>query len=222
MPMRRVAQTASSSSLLRRQAGTMSKKSAAAPGSDFESRQTSSSSDYAPDPSRSLPLTPQRQALLDDIVALYSCRPTIDRVKRYTPDCVYDDQFGYADNRHKVAGQWFALPRLFSASENTGYEVVRSDDDVLQFKNEQRWTPRLLPKAVTLNSLITLSLDPATVHGDFIRVKHHKDQNNEKDYSHQGLGFSLKKWQADNVAKYINSDEVKYFEKDDASQPGPK
>jgi hypothetical protein len=36
-----------------------------------------------------------------------------------------------------MAGQWFALPKLFKASKNEGYEVVRSDDEVIQFKNEQ-------------------------------------------------------------------------------------
>jgi hypothetical protein len=30
-----------------------------------------------------------------------------------------------------------ALPKLFKASKNEGYQVVRSDDEVLQFKNEQ-------------------------------------------------------------------------------------
>jgi len=52
-----------------------------------------------------LPLPPARQSLLDDILALYSCQPTHDRVRRYTPDCVYDDQFVYADDRFKMAGQ---------------------------------------------------------------------------------------------------------------------
>jgi hypothetical protein len=36
-----------------------------------------------------------------------------------------------------MAGQWFALPKLFSTSKNEGYQVVRSDDEVIQFKNEQ-------------------------------------------------------------------------------------
>jgi CDP-diacylglycerol pyrophosphatase len=52
--------------------------------------------------SKSLPLDKARQALLDDIIALYSCEPTIERVKRYTPDCVYDDQFVYANDRYGV------------------------------------------------------------------------------------------------------------------------
>jgi hypothetical protein len=110
---------------------------AKSPGENFEVRQTSATEDWHPDPSKSLPLDKARQALLDDILALYSCEPTIERVKRYTPDCVYDDQFVYANDRYKMAGQWFALPKLFKASKNEGYQVVRSDDEVIQFKNEQ-------------------------------------------------------------------------------------
>ena len=107
------------------------------PGENFEVRQTHPTEDYKPDPSKSLPLSPARQALVDDIIALYSCEPTIDRVKRYTPDCVYDDQFVYANDRFKMAGQWFALPKLFNASKNEGYQIVKNDRDLIQFRNEQ-------------------------------------------------------------------------------------
>jgi hypothetical protein len=62
------------------------------PGEEFEVRQTSTSEDWTPDPSKSIPLSPQRQALIDDIIALYSCEPTVRRVERYTADCCYDDQ----------------------------------------------------------------------------------------------------------------------------------
>lgn len=111
--------------------------SSGAPGEAFEPRQTATSDDFTPDPSKSLPLSPARQALIDDIIALYSCQPTVKRVERYTPDCVYDDQFVYANDRYKMAGQWFALPKLFKASVNEGYEVFRNDRDLIQFKNEQ-------------------------------------------------------------------------------------
>ena len=167
--------------------------------------------DYTPNSSRSLPLSPQRQSVVNDILALYCCQPTRDRVKRYAPDCVFEDMFGYADNRYKVAGQWFALPKLFKESENLGCEVVTNDPDVIQFKNKQRWTFRLIPKSVSICSLISLRLDPETVDHDFIQVKHHKEQTSEGSYSHEGLGFNFKKWQADNVPKYMNNEEVEYF-----------
>jgi hypothetical protein len=50
---------------------------------------------------------------------------------------VYDDQFAYANNRYKMAAQWFALPKLFKDSVNEGYEVIRSDEEMIQFKNKQ-------------------------------------------------------------------------------------
>lgn len=131
-----------------------------------------------------------------------------------------------------MAGQWFALPKLFKASKNEGYEIVKNDRDLIQFKNEQSWTFKLIPKTATINALVSLSLDPATVDSDFIQIKYHKDQANDKDYSHEGLGFSFKsglfaettslqqhstdlnsftEWQADNVAKSMDSEEVEYF-----------
>jgi hypothetical protein len=45
-------------------------------------------------------------------------------------------------------------------------------------------------------------------------VKYHKDQANDKDYSHEGVGFSFKKFQADQVPKLMNNDNVKAFEVD--------
>src|SRR5436309_1049567 len=68
------------------------------PGEAFEVRQTTEMNDFKPDPSKSLPLSPVRQRLIDDLIDLYSCKPTVEKVKRYAPDCVYDDQFVYADN----------------------------------------------------------------------------------------------------------------------------
>jgi hypothetical protein len=148
------------------------------------------------------------------IIALYSCQPTVSRVKRYTPDCVYDDQFVYANDRYKMAGQWFVLPKLFKASVNESYQVVRSDDEMIQFKNKQSWTFRLIPKTATITGLVSLSLDPETKDTDFMQIKYHKDQANDKDYSHEGLGFSFKKWQADNVVKHMDTPELKEFEQD--------
>ena len=91
-----------------------------------------------------------------------------------------------------MAGQWFALPKLFNASKNEGYEIVKNDKDVIQFKNEQSWTFKVIPKTATINALVSLSLDPATVDSDFIQIKYHKEQANDKDYSHEGLEFSFK------------------------------
>lgn len=127
---------------------------------------------------------------------------------------MYDDQFVYANDRYKMAGQWFALPKLFKSSMNESYEVIRSDEEMIQFKNKQSWTFRLIPKTATITGLVSLVLDPATKDSDFMQIKYHKDQANDKDYSHEGLGFSFKKWQADNVVKHMDTPELKEFEQD--------
>ncbi|KAB2571661.1 hypothetical protein DBV05_g9691 [Lasiodiplodia theobromae] len=195
-------------------AATTATASSSKPGEHFEPRQTATDEDYTPDPTKSLPLDAARQALVDDIIALYSCAPTVERVRRYAADCVYDDQFVYANDRFKMAGQWFALPKLFRASVNNGYQVVKNERGLIQFKNDQSWTFRVIPKTARVTGLVSLSLDPDTVDSDFIQVKYHKDQANDKDYSHEGLGFSFKKWQADQVAQHMDSEEVKVFEAD--------
>jgi hypothetical protein len=110
---------------------------ASLPGEHFEVRQTHPTGDYTPDPSKSLPLSPARQALLDDIIALYEMKPTVERVRRYTPDCVYNDQFVYVNDRYKMAGQWFALPKLFKDAKSHGYQVVTNDRDLIQFRHEE-------------------------------------------------------------------------------------
>ncbi|KAJ8701027.1 hypothetical protein PTI98_003994 [Pleurotus ostreatus] len=186
-----------------------------APGEQFEVRQTGESADWKPDPSKSIPLPPNRQRLMDDVIALYSCQPTVERVKRYTADCVYDDQFVYANDRYKMAGQWFGLPMLFNKSENVGYQVVKNDPELIQFYNEQTWTFKGIPKTTTINALVSLSLDPATKDSDFVQIKYHKDQANEKDYSHKGIGFYFKKWQADHVSDWMDkTPEVQMFKED--------
>jgi hypothetical protein len=48
-------------------------KTSDAPGEQFEPRQTATSEDYEPNPSKSIKLSPQRQALVDD-VSFSPCR----------------------------------------------------------------------------------------------------------------------------------------------------
>jgi hypothetical protein len=55
------------------------------PGEQVEPRQTLPTEDMEPNPANSIPLPPNRQKLVEDIIALYSCQITVDRVARYAP-----------------------------------------------------------------------------------------------------------------------------------------
>lgn len=65
---------------------------------------------------------------------------------------------------------------------------------------------------------------PTCAHISDHSPRYHKDQANDKDYSHEGVGFSFKKWQADKVAGMMSSKDVEYFikDKDAATQPVKK
>lgn len=121
-------------------------------GEQFEPRQTTTGEHYAPDLSNrasrdSLWLTMYGTAirvvaqharagelvsssLRPQIIALYSCERCIERIGRYTPDCVYDDQSIYANDCYQMAGQLSALPIIFITSVNDRYQMVRSDNDM--------------------------------------------------------------------------------------------
>jgi hypothetical protein len=110
------------------------------------------------------------------------------------PDC---------DTRYKIAGQWWGIPAVMKSSTTTSIQVVSStqaspNSDVpasIVFKMKRAWTPRLSPKTFDVNHFVTLSLERAAEEdgeGPSERVRYHKDQWNEKDYSHGGLGKIMK------------------------------
>lgn len=131
-----------------------------APGQRFAPRQSFEEPDYTTNPAKSLPLETSHQALLDDILSLYCCQATAGRVSRYTADEIYDDELSYANDRDKIAGQRFALPKLFFQGKSLRHEVVTHNENLIQIKNEQQWKLRLVQRSVTTRHFISLSMAP--------------------------------------------------------------
>lgn len=96
----------------------------------------------------------------------------------------------YADSS---SGQWYGLPKVFSSLRTLATEVVEDKPNLIVFKLRQEYTPIILHKALAVNSLVSLSLDEEG------KVRYHKDMWNEKDYSHEGLGKILKKFNGDKL-----------------------
>lgn len=81
-------------------------------------------------------------------------------------------------------------------------QVVEDKPDLIVFKLQQEYTPIVLHKAMTINSLVSLSLDADG------KIRYHKDMWNEKDYSHEGLGKLLKKLNGDQLTKITKPPET--------------
>lgn len=166
--------------------------------------------DYEPTPSRSISLSADRQHILDSVLRLYSGSATHKDdstgetdMRVYAKTAVYDDVWSYCDTRFKIAGQWYGIPAVMKESKTLAVEVVESSEQTtaltpaaIVFKMKRAWTPKgLLGKTFDVNHFVTLSLEKATPEdgeGPAERIKYHKDQWNEKDYSHAGLGKVMK------------------------------
>lgn len=81
-------------------------------------------------------------------------------------------------------------------------QVVEDNPRVIVFKLQQEYTPAVLHKPAVVNSLVSLSLD------DDGKIRYHKDQWNEKDYSHDGLGKLFKKLNGDHLTKITQPPET--------------
>jgi len=166
--------------------------------------------DYEPNPSASIKLSSDRQHVLDSILRLYSGSGRKDSTGEqdmhvYAKKAIYDDIASYCDTRYKIAGQWWGIPNVMKSSVNKAVEVISStpvpegqakEPGAIVFKMKQAWTPRLMGgKTFDVNHFVTLSLEKAAEEdgeGPAERIKYHKDQWNEKDYDHGGLGKIMK------------------------------
>ncbi|KAL8991850.1 MAG: hypothetical protein Q9169_007594 [Polycauliona sp. 2 TL-2023] len=142
--------------------------------------------DYTPHPESSLQVPPEREAIVKKITNLYSGSANEEDMRVYAEKAVYDDPWSFCDTRYKIAGQWYGIPKVMSSSLTLATEIVLSNPTTLAWKQTQEYTPRLLHVGKKVNSLVTCTLDEEG------KVVYHKDQWNEKDYSHEGLGKLMK------------------------------
>jgi hypothetical protein len=156
------------------------------------------SADYAPDLSKSVSIPPERQAIVDTVQRLYSITFTDKDLEIYDSKAIYDDPLSYCDTREKIAAQWAGLKKIMSSSETKGIEVIKNTPDELIMKMHQVYQVKPLNNEITVNNLVSLGFDSEG------KVKYHKDQWNEKDYSHQGIGKFIKTLSGDHMPKVVD------------------
>lgn len=72
---------------------------------------------------------------------------------------------------------------------------------MIVFKQRHEYMLRGVHASRAVDSLVSLSLD------DQGKVKYHKDQWNDKDYSHDGFGKLVKKLNGDHLTKVTQPEE---------------
>ncbi|MCJ1285892.1 hypothetical protein MMC26_005234 [Xylographa opegraphella] len=186
---------------------------------DEPSQNAASGVDYEPHPEKSIPLSAEHEKILKAITSLYSGSASKEDMEVYAHDAIYDDPWSYCDTRYKIAGQWYGekpsvdrdptlgtigsqsprgdigIPKIMASSQTLATEVVSDKPTEIIYKQKQEYKPRPLYVSKAVNSLVTLTLDGEG------KVRYHKDQWNEKDYSHSGLGKIMKDLNGDHLTK---------------------
>ena len=189
---------------------------------DDPSQNAASGVDYEPYPEKSIPISPEHEKIIKAITSLYSGSASKEDMEVYAHDAIYDDPWSYCDTRYKIAGQWYGkaarlpsslrrhhakrtaclhyfvatgIPKIMASSKTLATEVVSDKPTEIIYKQKQEYKPRPLYVGKAVNSLVTLTLDGEG------KVRYHKDQWNEKDYSHSGLGKIMKQLNGDHLTK---------------------
>ena len=76
-------------------------------GNEDPALDSSSGVDYEPHPERSIPVSPEREHILQSITNLYSGSASEEDMQVYAEEAIYDDPWSYCDTRYKIAGQWY-------------------------------------------------------------------------------------------------------------------
>lgn len=137
--------------------------------------------DYEPRPQNSISTSERHQEIIRAITSLYSGSASESDMRIYAEDAVYDDPLSYCDNRYKIAGQWYGIPKLFRSSTTLATEVVKVSQQELVFKMRQKYVLQGGIAEKTVDSLVSLALEGSN---GLQVVQYHKDMWNEKDYSH--------------------------------------
>ncbi|KDR73464.1 hypothetical protein GALMADRAFT_72147 [Galerina marginata CBS 339.88] len=102
------------------------------------------------------------QRILDDLTELYCCRPTLEIFERsWSKDAEFEDPLSKCKGYHEYSAQWFAMPKLFSKSEQMSKRVMSSTDNPNQliYHQTQEYTTRFLKRKKVIESIIIVDLD---------------------------------------------------------------
>ncbi|KAJ7172703.1 hypothetical protein C8R46DRAFT_894566 [Mycena filopes] len=127
-------------------------------GSNIEPLKHRHSSHDRPDTHTELKADHHR--VLEDIRALYECRPTPEIFHRsWHPDAVFEDPLSNCKGFREYAAQVRAFPKLFKSSETVTTRVMSSTrtPNRIVFSQTQRYKNRFIDKAIS--SVVTVDLD---------------------------------------------------------------
>ncbi|KAJ1974679.1 Glucosaminyl phosphatidylinositol (GlcN-PI) nositol acylation protein, partial [Dimargaris verticillata] len=125
-------------------------------------------------------LSPERLALVHDILRLYQCDPCPERFRHYAQDAVFEDPLSYGRGLAEIKAIFYGLALIMAQSTTLEHSIVRNTPYELRVELVQRYTlrwvnvTRVLPSTVVLQFHANFPNQPGnqvTLHQDLWRGK---------------------------------------------------
>ncbi|KAJ1975678.1 hypothetical protein H4R35_003042 [Dimargaris xerosporica] len=125
-------------------------------------------------------LSPERLALVHDILRLYQCKPSPERFRHYAHAAVFEDPLSYGRGLAEIKAIFYGLALIMAQSTTLEHSIVCNTPDELRMELVQRYTlrwlnvTRVLPSTVVLRFAATFPNQPrnqVVLHQDLWRGK---------------------------------------------------
>ncbi|TKA68449.1 hypothetical protein B0A55_07720 [Friedmanniomyces simplex] len=144
----------------------------------------------------------KEQTIIDEVVALYQCRPSEQAYSHYRQDAVFHDPVSIAKGLESIKSQFNGMPKLFERSDTKTLEVLddpkQPNSIVLNLTQHYVFKGGKTPEK-TLNSKVTLKLDS---NGN---IEHHEEEWDHQPNKTGDDGFmgKLSEWRKKADAKMV-------------------
>ncbi|KAH7107205.1 hypothetical protein BKA62DRAFT_686277 [Auriculariales sp. MPI-PUGE-AT-0066] len=108
------------------------------------------------------PLTPQRQQVVNDVLELFSSRPSLEIFKRsFRPEGEFEDPLSKCIGYEQFGAQWFGMPKVFPVSRNLSHRILSSttNPNRIEYVQAQEYTFRWIGNKKIMYSLVMIDLD---------------------------------------------------------------
>ncbi|TFY67778.1 hypothetical protein EVJ58_g1405 [Rhodofomes roseus] len=118
---------------------------------------TNASVDVAP----GVTIDDHRRTLVGVVLDLFQGKPSLYKMDFFAEDAVYEDPVAKSVGRTSIAGQFYGLPELFRSSVTKSAQITASDAHTTSFRVLHEFTPKLVPKTVSFDTVMTITVDAA-------------------------------------------------------------
>ncbi|KAF5312748.1 hypothetical protein D9619_002590 [Psilocybe cf. subviscida] len=140
-------------------------------------------------------MQPHEGPIVQAIKEMYSCKPTNTTFDIYAPNAVFHDPIGIAEGVGSIRNQFVGLAKIFDRADIPKFRILQNpstvpphtiliDQDVAYFRKDSNNTP-----TKTVNSLLTIKLDPASVESNNPKILSHNEEWDHKKTTSSEDGF---------------------------------